>query len=79
MHEIFIARQNGFNKKLIILTLEEIETILSEAKPSNTKRITACGVLCIYSFVFLLVKFNDFNTAVEMHIHVFQRFTQTEY
>ena len=52
------------------LTLEEIETIISEAKPTNTKRVTACGVF-VYSFVFLLVKFNDFNRAVDMHIHVF--------
>ena len=44
--------------------------IISEAKPTNTKRITACGVF-VYSFVFLLVKINDFNTAVEMHIHAF--------
>ena len=44
--------------KLTILTLEEIETIISEAKPSNTKRITACGVF-VYSFVlqFLIVLF----------------------
>ena len=55
--------QNG----LIILTLEEIETIISEATPTNTKRATACAVL-YYSFDFLLVKFNDFNTAIEMHI-----------
>ena len=55
---------------LRILTLEETEAIISEAKPTNTKRVTACSVF-VYSFVFLLVKFNDFNTAVEVHIHLF--------
>ena len=51
----------------MILTLEEIETIISEATPTNTKRATGCDVF-VYSFVFLLVKFNDFNTAVEIRI-----------
>ena len=54
------------------MTLEEIETIISEAKPTNTKSATACGVL-YYNFVFLLVKFNDFNTAIEMHINIIKR------
>ena len=44
VHEIFIARQDGGQlEKFIILTLEEIETISSEATPTNTKGATACG------------------------------------
>ena len=54
-------------KKLITFTLEEIKMIISEAKLTNTKRATTCGVF-VYFFVFPLVKFNDFNTVTEMHL-----------
>ena len=68
MHQIFIARQDGGRvQKFIILTLEEIGTIISEATPTNTNGATACGVF-VYSFVFLLIKFNDFSTVIEMHL-----------
>ena len=39
VREIFIARQGGDQvKKFIILTFEEIETIISQGTPSMTKR-----------------------------------------
>ena len=63
-------------QKFIILTLEEIETIISEVTPTTIKGATECGVF-VYSFICLLVKFNAFNTVIEMHL--FQRFTQTQY
>ena len=52
----------------MILTSQEIETIISEATTTNTKGATACNVF-VYSFVFLLIKLNDFNTVIEMHLY----------
>ena len=38
--------------------------MIIQATPTNKKGATACGVF-VYSFVFLSVKFNDFNTVLK--------------
>ena len=55
--------------KFIALTLEEIETIISQTTPTNTKEATACNVSVHKGtvFNFILVQFDDFNTVIEMH------------
>ena len=51
-----------------VLTLEKIETIISEAAPANTKVLHTVFLKIKVQFCFVLVRFNDFNTVIEMHI-----------
>ena len=53
-----------------MFTVKEIETIISQATPTNTKEATACNVSVFKGtvFVFILVQFDDFKTVIEMHV-----------
>ena len=51
-----------------MLTLEEIETIISVATSTNKKEATACNVSVYTVFVFSFEHFDDFNTVIEMHV-----------